>query len=316
MHDRYFYHCFPRRSGTDDLTRVMSVLSSILERGLLLTPERISLRESLADGNTGPESFILQKRLCFTELTPSELVSHCKVFGPVAIEWKIPTLIEIGAVPVFYVPLRETPLSNDGIASSMLLRLGEIQELLSRLESLQQVAARSTNSAEVLNVTRNGVVANTSCTVSAARDLLQHLGTDIQPIGSLTAAVRFLFGYYYPTENLKYTGPLGYYRQREWRLLANGVNRGTPITEEVSPRDIEALIGMDQQFFGRELDFPTGRQTIAQQCHLMRSFRGVPILMSASRIIVPGAMLDSVSALVSDSKLLIELVSLEQYGGA
>lgn len=315
MPDRHFYHCFPRRGGIDSTAHAVSVLSSIVERGLLLTPERIPLRESLADGSTGPESFIFQKRLCFTELTRPELASHCEAFGPIAIEWRIHTLIEIGAIPVFYVPLRETPFSNDGTASSMLVRLGEVQELLSRLESLQQVAARSANPAELLHITRNGtVVANTSCTVGAAQDLLHYLGTGIQPIGSLTAAIRFLFGYFYPTDNQKYTGLLGYYRQREWRLLANAINRGIPITEEVSTRDIEALKRIDPQFFERELDFPTGRQTIAQQCHLMRSFRGEPVLRSASRIIVPDAMLEPVRTLLSDSKLEIEVAPLEQYG--
>jgi hypothetical protein len=218
MSQRYFYHCFPRRAGADQTARALSILRSVVERGLLLTHERIELRESLADGSLGKQSFILQKRLCFTELAPGELSTHCAQFGPFALEWEIPTLVQMGAVPVFYIPLRGTSGTIDGMATSMLARLGEVQELLSRLESLDRLIKQAHAPHDTLNATRNGAfAAGTTCTVSGARDLLGYLQTDIQPVAALTAAVRYMFGHFYPTENLSYTEPLDYYRQREWR---------------------------------------------------------------------------------------------------
>lgn len=315
MSHRYFYHCFPRRAGPDRTERALSILASVVERGLLLTHERIEMQELLADGSLGKRSLILQKRLCFTELAPNELPQHCAQFGPFAIEWDIPTLIQMGAVPVFYVPLRGTAGTNDGIATSMLARLGEVQVLLSRLESLSRLVVQASNPQDTLNITRNeAFVASTTCTVSCARDLLEYLQAEIQPIPALTAAVRHMFGYFYPTENLSYTGPLAYYRQREWRLLANATNCGVPVTEPVSEKDVEALTRIDPDFFSRELDFPSGRRMLASECHLYRSFRGRHALEAASRLIVPQDAADSVRRMLADADMSIEVVPIEKYG--
>lgn len=311
---RHFYHCFPRRRGNDEIDRGLSVLSSILDRGLLLTPERIPLQESLADGSTGPEAFILQKRICFTELSRQELAAHCSQFGSFAIEWDVSTLIQMGAVPVFYVPMRSTPGTNDGAATAMLLRLGEIQELLSRLERLQMAIRQAQHPLEALNITINGqVAAPTACTVAGGSDLLAYLQTGIQPISTLTSAIRYAFGYFYPTENLTYNGPLDYYRQREWRILANLLNHGVPVTSEASTSDIAELNALDGEFFGREFDFPSGRKQRAAECALYRTFQGRHILTFATRLVVPHKILDETESRIRRSGLETEVVPLETY---
>lgn len=311
MDTRYFYHCFPRRSGADHNAHGLAILDSIVNRGLLLTHERVELRETLADGSLGKQSLILQKRICFTELAASELPEHCERFGRFALEWDVPTLVQMGAVPVFYVPLRATPDSLDGAAASMLARLGEVQELLSRLDSLAGFTRQPLDPEEKLSVTLNGKPAGqTACTVAGARDLIQYLQFETQPISVLLASVRYLLGYFYPTENLSYTEPLTYYRQREWRILANLVNRGDPVTHELSLEDANAITELDPTFFGRELDFPTGRQSLASACHLYPTFRGRHILESTRRILVPDDAVSTAQKILSDAGLKVDVAAL------
>jgi hypothetical protein len=238
MHATYLYHSFPRRPGSEVIVKGLATLQEILRSGLLLAPEKITFRESLADGSRDPEIYLFQKRICFTELAPSELATHAKTFGPFALEWDIGTLHRLGAVPVFYVPLVDVHTTNEGLGAALLARLGEIQEILMRLGKLKRTVRSCSNTNEVLNVTVNGRAAATSCTVKAAADLMGYFEHGVQPIENLTAAIRALRGFFYPMENLEYTGELGYYRQHEWRIIANLVRLGISITNEPSSEDI------------------------------------------------------------------------------
>src|SRR5438270_902 len=119
----------------------------------------------------------------------------------------------MGAIPVFYVPLFHRGDGLDGVAAAILSRLGETQEILSRLENLKRVTASKLDH-ELLQVTRdNDVVGATRCSVGAAKDILAMLETEVQPIEALLAAARAIAGFFYPVENLQYTGELAYYRQ-------------------------------------------------------------------------------------------------------
>src|SRR5262245_56796620 len=110
--ERFFYHSFPRRPSVNGL----SILRSIIERGLLLTPEKFEFREPLDDGSSSAPASIFQKRICFTELSPNELPAHSKLFGTFALEFDINTLRAMGAIPVFYVPLHFKADGHEGLA--------------------------------------------------------------------------------------------------------------------------------------------------------------------------------------------------------
>lgn len=312
---RYFYHSFPR--GADANARALPILESILERGLLLTPERIEFREELSSNTLSEPWYAMQKRISFTELAPPELIDHAATFGPFSIEWDIQVLMQMGAIPVFYVPLRFNAGSHEAIACAMLARLGEVQELLVRLEALDTHTRQTANKAELLNVTNNGVVvAQTRCTIGAAEDLLQMLQTEIQPISALTGAIRALSGYFYPVDHEKYTGLLGYYRQREWRLLANMVRLGIPVTVPVEAADVEALLRINNEFFGREVEFPTGRKIRARECQLYRTFRDKPIIQTARKLICPITSMAEARRLLEQKGVTLEVVAMEEYAAA
>lgn len=104
--ERYFHHSFPRR-GRDtevEITRGCTILSIIRDSGLITAPEIVKWQYEHEDGSP-PRSFeVLQRRVCFTELAPHELTEHAKKFGSFALEFDVPVLKSLGAIPVFYIP--------------------------------------------------------------------------------------------------------------------------------------------------------------------------------------------------------------------
>lgn len=156
---RFFYHSFPRirNSGEDEIARAIQIVESVIDRGLLLTPERLEFREELENGTLSNPNYIIQKRMSFTELEPSELIQHSKTFGSFSFEWAPDTLIQMGAIPVFYVPLKSIAGQHDALACSMLARLCDVQILLTRLEQLNTLVQQSSLSNNLLNTTNNGV---------------------------------------------------------------------------------------------------------------------------------------------------------------
>jgi hypothetical protein len=80
---------------------------------------------------------------------------------------------------------------------------------------------------------------------------------------------------------------MGYYRQREWRILANAIWHGVPITRELTDNEKTAVLAIDAAFFGCEKDFRTGRYRVVDQCQVMLELGGRHVLAYAERLLVP-----------------------------
>jgi hypothetical protein len=80
--DRFFYHSFPRRGASTDaeIEKGKQILTAIRDFGFVLTPQFIEWTQPTIAGppRTLP---VLQKRVCFTELSPKELAGHAEKFG-------------------------------------------------------------------------------------------------------------------------------------------------------------------------------------------------------------------------------------------
>jgi hypothetical protein len=91
--ERFFYHSFPRRgaSTASETEKGQQILAAIRDFGLVLTPQFIEWSQPNLGGlpRTLP---ILQKRVCFTELSPDELPGHAEKFGHFSLEFKIDTV--------------------------------------------------------------------------------------------------------------------------------------------------------------------------------------------------------------------------------
>ncbi|HSW29555.1 MAG TPA: hypothetical protein VLH75_08755 [Longimicrobiales bacterium] len=299
MVERYFYHAFPRRAPpAESSPRGLAILSSILQSGLLLTPELIRFRERLRSGGASAEAILQQKRMCFTELCPAEVPLHAATFGPFALEWEIVTFRQMGGCPVFYVPLVADADDLSGLGATILMRLGDAQTILERLHELAEAVPRMEPN-RLLNVTKNGdVVANTRATAGAAADLLSFLQQGTQPVTAVLDALRSTLGLFYPTEDLEYTGLLDYYRQREWRLLANVVHMGVPASGELTDGEREELLGIDYDFFARQLHFRLGFARRVDQCQYVRQWRNSPVFSTVRRVVAPRDAVQTATELV------------------
>ena len=204
---RFFYHSFPRpRQGeTDSETsrRGWAVLQSMRELGLILAPEIVEWHTPVSLGTPSPTR-ILQRRICFTELSPQELREHSTRFGPFALEFETTALRRIGALPVIYMPQALSEQDHLALLGPFVVgHLGQIQGTLERLNELNQldspayvqsIGASAVSDDMMVNL-RNvdetgGTVQEFQVQWKATRDLLDYIGFRTAPFNAMTPTTR------------------------------------------------------------------------------------------------------------------------------
>jgi hypothetical protein len=304
--ERYFYHSFPRRSRnhsidvTAEVEKGLAILRSMKKMGLLLTPETIEWPVVLADGALSETWKVTQKRCSFTELAPAELSQHAQFFGDFALEFEIRALRTLGAIPVFYLPRpSKTSNASEELATAFVAGIGEIDVLLDRLRRFEKLVRSNVNKDDKPPLTKDS--RRTLCTVGGIEDLRFILTEGIQPLIGLQATFRALSGFFYFTEDLKYTDLLGYYRQREWRILANMAEYGIALTRELDTCEKDSLLEIDPDFFSRQLTFRTGTFRRVDQCRLFKQMNGKPFIQHVRRVIVPEVAVAKAKDILNES---------------
>lgn len=312
--ERYFYHSFPRRFTDDSASEIdmgLDVLSSIIASGFLLTPEITEWREPRDDGSLGEPWKNIQKTCCFTELSPNELLDHSKRFGSFSIEFDLQRFRELGGIPVFYLPrATEGNRGLESLAASLVARIGEIQILLNRLAELEIDVSASVDKKRFVGFEKGGQQIHTRCSYAGAEDLIAAVTDGTQPVEILRNALRALSAFFYPAEDFTYTGLLAYYRQREWRLIANMSHLGRSIDRDLTDPEKNRLLTIDSEFFGRKMDFFTGPCRRVDQCKLFEKLDGKPLMHYARRVIVPGHAVDKAKDLLK-AYAEIKVIELE-----
>jgi hypothetical protein len=193
------------------------------EMGLLLTPEITKWPDVPSKASPSEPWSVATTRCSFTELSPSELLQHAEFFGHFTLEFDIEVLRSLGAIPVFYLPCTSrTNAGAEALAAALVACMGEIEVLFGRLSDLEElVRSEPNNEGRFLSGE-----SKTPLSVGGVKALLSYLTREIQPVIKLWAAVKALSGFFYPVEDLKHTDLLGYYQQREWRILANMAKDG------------------------------------------------------------------------------------------
>jgi hypothetical protein len=299
--ERFFYHSFPRPDdGVDSNKKGIEILKSIVNYGLLLTPEITNWQERLMDGNLSKPWSLYQKRACFTELPPTELDEHSKHFGPISIEFEIKVLRQLGAIPVFYLP---RPTSNEQsleyLGSAMMARIGEIQQLLDRMTEIESLANQSINDWDYLSIQKSGFPAtSTRCTMGGTKDFLSVLRLNSQPLHALKSSLQGLCGFFYPTEDLDYTSLMAYYRQREWRIVGNVLEDGKPLSRELETNEKCNIASTNTNFFWKVKKFRTGEKPRIDECQLFPSYKNIPFIKYARRLIIPSEYVSEVKEFI------------------
>lgn len=323
--EKYFYHSFPQQgAGDPDLEKKngLAILESIAKNGLLLTPEKIEWRETrtLKSGGTIPSVpwVIFQKRCCFTELSPHELIKHSEKYGRFALEFEIETLRHLGGMPVFYIPKDSGKnLGLEGLGAMLVARLGEIQGLLKKLASLEDSVKNNPNKNELILVEKDGHAQGTiQCTVSGTKDLiaflrLRHGNRYTQSIKTLLNTINGMAGLFAPTEDINSTELLRYYREREWRILERIKKDEKELTRELNKTEKEMLLKLNRDFFETEIEVGGSNYRCVDKCDIYPELNGKPIIQYVRRVIVPNNVTNEVSRLLGTIEDAPKVVAIE-----
>lgn len=307
--NRFLYHSFPRRQsegGSD--AKGLEILRLIAQYGLLITPEINKWRDSKLAPSPSEEITQVSKRCCFTELSENELRQHSSYFGDYSIEFEHQALIDLGAVPVIYIP-RMSEYDDYGVGPAIITQLAQVMELVSRLKAFKDFAyAAHTANPEAdiaLSLASNGDILIYAehtkvppCVVPKALidrtfriDPNFRLPTIPSEGGLIGCNARGLFSFLnmatwglhnldvltHPIRGIaslissterKGDALLDHYQQREWRIVGGIVKSAKPITDPVSAQHREQLLRLDPEFFGRMLDLPSGQSPMLDECEV------------------------------------------------
>ena len=323
MRERYFFHSFARPKANqvehETLERSLSILAFMKEVGLVLAPEVVSW-DITASGGGNQRFSILQRRACFNELALEELPPHSRIFGPTSLAFKIAELRGAGATPVIYVPqgLQDSPLSR--ISSTCAYGAYHTQAVLKQLQGLKeqsdpQIAARLANmpvSPDYELILNNpdsagNIVAEYRVPAKHVQHVLQHVGFNNIPFDHSTGILSVFLNMFYPTDNAHTGDDLGYYRQREWRLIAGDLNfNGRPLGRSLTPDEVERLERIDGRFWNRELTIGEVTQRRSALAIVYDPLPGWNFLKSVEAIYAPRHALDRIRAIVGSQPAAYE----------
>ncbi len=287
MSNRYFYHSFPRQSSRRPPVDGLKVLKSFCDLGFLLTPESMPF-----DIGRDEPLRTLQRRMCLTELDQSELQAHAKDFGEFALEFTIDSVRALGAIPAFYLPSKSKTNSDLGLAGSKLaLYLAQTHEFLSRIHELR-ISGKDDHFAAVVEWLR-----------------LKHPDGSIAEISQFAFALEALMNLAIPTENLTYVGELGYYRQREWRIIYAFLENEVCPAQFLSEEGKTALVEINGWFN----EVPSGgNKPRVDMCLHIPKLGGKPALEHVRRILVPDDLVDDADAIVRSAGFSVDVEGSSQ----
>ena len=312
--ERYFYHSFPRRgaSSAEEMDKGCKILAAIRDFGLLLTPQQIEWKQPTFDGaaRTLP---VLQKRVCFTELSPHELPAHAERFGHFALEFDIDAVRSLGAVPVFYIPQpSKTAVDGSAIATGLLAIALDAYAVVQRMAFLDRTFKGSTPVQEKLDMecgfasSPNGR-GKYKIDRDETKNFLAAIGHAVTPWTDLEHGMSGLLNFFHPTDNDKADRALEYYREREWRVAsAFAINQPDGSRVEVmhvpTAEERARFTEIDPEFFGRTIKRDIGDVQTLDAALVYPGLGGRRIIDMVRRVIVPASVVDRATEVLATLK--------------
>ncbi|MDV6347712.1 hypothetical protein R2083_09300 [Nitrosomonas sp. Is35] len=170
-------------------------------------------------------------------------------------------------MPVIYIPQGlSTPLSLIGTfcvngTYHTKYVLGQLQQLknLSNPQSAAQVLGSPVAPNYTLDLQNTDAAGQVAATYAVpathVQNVLQHVGFNNIPFDHSIGVLGVFLNMFCPTDNLHLGELLGYYRQREWRLIAGDIRiNSRPMGRELSDAEKQRLATVDSIFWNRQLD--------------------------------------------------------------
>ncbi len=317
--ERYFYHSFPRRGRATEgeVAKGCEILTLIADAGLLLAPEVVVWQYPHANGTPPREQSYIQRRVCFTELTPAELPEHAREFGSFALEFETETLKRMGAMPVFYVP-QAVGTEADGrssLGSTMVIQSMDAMVLMMRLAGVAEALAQA-NDGDQFNCTFGFQNLKTfGFNVSELRRFVDAFTYAITPPDMLQYGLEGLLSCFYPADNLRDNKELAYYRQREWRIGWNFAYQGEELMRRPSSELVDRLLRLDADFFGRPFQTPRGESRLGEESYVYPSLDDTKIIQLVRRVIAPQDAMAQVARILTQFAPDVPLVCIDDLPG-
>jgi hypothetical protein len=90
--------------------------------------------------------------------------------------------------------------------------------------------------------------------ITEIEKIVRFVGFRNIPFDHSVAVLDYFLTLFYPTDNAHRNDELGYYRQREWRLVASNIGiQGRSLTRPLSGTEIADLERIDSEFWSRKL---------------------------------------------------------------
>ena len=315
---KFFYHSFPRprtgETGSQTASRGWAILQSMKKLGLVLAPEVVEWHDPVGLGTPSPIQ-VLQRRICFTELSQGELGAHSTRFGPFALEFDTATLRRVGALPVMYMPQAMSEQDQLALLGPFVVgHLGQIHSTLQKLNELDQLDSLEyhqnqnpeANSIEedCLVVLTNvddagGAVQDFQVPLKTIRGVLNYLEFETAPFNAMMGATSIAQSLFYPTDDDHHDEELGYYRQREWRITADYYVNGSPRGQSLGDEEKALLLALDATFWGANTSKDRRIPRVDEALALVRP-TPTEILGMVTRIIVPDDFFDQAHQVFGD----------------
>lgn len=269
-HERLLVHNFARPKKGEPrgaaLERAIQVLRSFRDIGLVLAPEVLEWTLGALSRGSKPLR-LLQRRLCLTEIAPADLAEHAAEFGPLALAFDVAKIRQAGAMPVMYVPQgSDAPPSHIGVfCVNGAYHTKAVLEGLERLRRVSnpQEAERmfghpvaANYRARLRNPDAAGnIVASYDVPASDVQNMLSFIGFNNIPFDHSIAVLEVLLNMFCPTDNDHQGQALGYYRQREWRLIGGNIRvNNRPVARTLSNDEKARVTAIDPEFWTCQLN--------------------------------------------------------------
>ena len=315
--NRRFFHSFPRpKNGEPEgsiLDRGLAALDLMRKVGPILAPEVVNW--DISGFSLGAKRLgILQRRMSFTELATSELPEHCKIFGPISLAFNPAALRAAGAIPVIYVPQGDADSPLSLIATFCVHGIHHTKGILSQLQQLKETAdpmqlgqrlkmpIDPSCELQMKNTDAEGnIVAEYKIPLTHVKNVLQYIGFNSIPFDHSAGILGYFLDMFYPTDNTYKGDQLGYYRQREWRLIVTNINlQGRPIGRKLSGSEIAELEKVNPEFWSRKLSVDGMDQKRSELALVYDPTPNWNLFDVIEEVLVPADAVDRVRAIVGN----------------
>jgi len=264
--------------------------------GILLVPEVIEYPSEQFSSNIEQSYYrLIQSRFCLTKLDINKLADHARFFGTFHLEFSYNSIIELGAIPVMYLPRIDKtsdPLSLKHLASSFIYRLCELQNLCEDIHNLELIASTNKKDKKV-KILRGNDGQTIDINIKQLRNILEIITCNIAPYSEIYGAIQGMASLFYPSD-LNYNNEfkmLHYYNQHEWRIVGGISINGNRLDTSLNLEEKDMLQEIDKSFFTKEFPYGREKDLLINGCSVIKIVNEKSIHNFITRIIVPSGQL-------------------------